>query len=56
MGVYATEGKLLAYVVACLLEGVVGEAPIVAVIVLDPNPVRGSEGPKGVFGDYGLDR
>ncbi len=50
MGVYATEGKLLACAVACLLEGVVGEAPIVAVVVLDPNAMLGSEGLEGAFG------
>jgi hypothetical protein len=44
VGVYATEGKLLACVVACLPEGIVGEAPIVAVVVLDPNAMLGSEG------------
>ena len=56
MGVYATEGKLLAGVMACLFEGVVGETSIVAVIVLDPNAVLGSEGLKGVFGGNGFDR
>ena len=35
--------------VTCLFEGVVQEAPIVAVIVLDPNAVLSSEGLKGVF-------
>jgi len=50
VGVYATEGKLLACVVACLLEGIVGKAPIVAVIVLDPNAMLGSEGLEGAFG------
>ena len=35
MGFDATKGELLPSVVACLLEGVVLEAPIVAVIVLD---------------------
>jgi hypothetical protein len=56
VGVYATEGKLLACVVACLLEGIVGEAPIVAVVVLDPNAMLGSEGLKGAFGGDGFDR
>ena len=50
VGVYATEGKLLAGVMACLFEGVVGETPIVAVIVLDLNAVLGGEGLEGVFG------
>jgi hypothetical protein len=55
VGVYATEGKLLACVVACLLEGVVGEASVVAVIVLHPNAALGSKGLEGVFGSNGLD-
>ena len=56
VGVYATEGKLLACVVACLLEGIVGEAPIVAVVVLDPNAMLGSEGLEGAFGGNGFNR
>ena len=56
VGVYATEGKLLACVVACLPEGIVGEAPIVAVVVLDPNAMLGSEGLEGAFGGDGFDR
>ena len=56
VGVHATEGKLLARVVARLLEGIVREAPIVTVVVLDPNAVLGSEGLEGVFGSDGLDR
>ena len=56
VGVYATEGKLLACVVACLLEGIVGEAPIVAVVVLDPNAMLSSEGLEGTFGGDGFDR
>ncbi len=56
VGVYATEGKLLACVVACLLEGIVREVPIVAVVVLDPNAMLGSEGLEGAFGGDGFDR
>ncbi len=56
MGIYAAEGKLLACVVVCLLEGIVGEAPIVAVVVLDPNAVLGSEGLEGAFGGDGFNR
>ncbi len=56
MGVYATEGKLLACVLACLLEGIVGEAPIVAVVVLDPNAMLDSEGLKGAFGGNSFNR
>jgi hypothetical protein len=55
VGVYATEGKLLVCVVACLPEGIVGEAPIVAVVVLDPNAMLGSEGLEGAFGGDGFD-
>ncbi len=56
VGVYATEGKLLACVVACLLEGIVGEGPIVAVVVLDPNAMLGSEGLEGAFGGDGFNQ
>ena len=49
VGVDATKGKLLTSLVACLLEGVVCEAPIVAMIVLDPNAVLGSKGLEGAF-------
>jgi hypothetical protein len=55
VGVYATEGKLLACVVACLLEGIVVEAPIVAVVVLDSNSMLGSECLEGAFGGDGFD-
>jgi len=54
--VYATEGKLLACVVACLPEGIVGEAPIVAVVVLDPDTMLSSEGLECAFGGDGFDR
>jgi hypothetical protein len=37
VGIDATEGELLSCVVAGLLEGVVVEAPVVAVVVLDPH-------------------
>lgn len=56
MGVYATEGKLLACVVACLLEGIVGEAPIVTMVVLDSDAMLSSEGLEGAFGGDGFDR
>ena len=56
VGVDATKGKLLTSVVACLLEGVVGEAPIVAVIVLDPNAMLGSEDLEGAFCGNGFDQ
>ncbi len=55
VSVDATKGKLLVHIVARLFESVVGEAPSVAVIVLDPNAVLGSEGLKGAFCDNGFD-
>ena len=56
MGVDATKGKLLARVAARLFECVVGEAPIVAVIVLGPNAVLGSEGLKSAFCGNGFNQ
>ncbi len=56
VGIYATEGKLLVCVVACLPEGIVREAPIVAVVVLDPNAMLGSEGLEGTFDGDSFDQ
>ena len=56
VGVDATKGKLLSSVVTCLFEGVVGEVPIVAVIVLDPNAVLSSKGLKGTCCGNGFDQ
>ena len=56
VGVYATEGKLLACVMARLFEGIVGELPIVTVVVLDSDTVFSSKGLKGAFGGDGFDR
>jgi hypothetical protein len=50
VGIDAAEGELLLCVVAGLLEGVVVEAPFVAVVALDPHTVLGSKGLKGAFG------
>jgi hypothetical protein len=50
VGIDAAKGELLSCVVAGLLEGIVLEAPVVAVVVLDPHTVLGSEGLKGAFG------
>ncbi len=50
VGIDTAEGELLSCVVASLLEGVVVEAPVVAVVVLDPHAVLGSKGLKGAFG------
>ncbi len=54
VGIDAAEGELLSRVMAGLLEGVVKEATIVAVVVLDLHTVFGSEGLEGAFGYYGL--
>ena len=56
VGVHATEGKLLARVLACLFKGIVGESPIVTVVVLDSDTVFGSKGHKGAFGGNGFDQ
>ncbi len=50
VGIDAAEGELLLCVMAGLLEGVVVVAPVVAVVVLDPHSVLGSEGLEGAFG------
>ena len=50
MGIHATEGELLSRVVAGLLEGVVVEAPIVAVVVEDLHAMLGCECLEGMFG------
>ncbi len=47
---------LLAGVVVCLFEGIVGESPIVAVVVLDSNAMLGGKGLEGTFGGDGFDR
>ncbi len=56
VGIDTTKGKLLLSVVTCLFEGIVQEAPIVAVIVLDPNAVLSSEGLEGAFCGNGFDQ
>ncbi len=50
MGVDATEGETLAAIVASLLEVIVVETPIIAVVVLDADVVLGGEGLKGLLG------
>jgi hypothetical protein len=50
MGIDAAEGELLSGVVAGLLESVVEESPVVAVIMLDSHAVLGGEGLEGAFG------
>ncbi len=50
VGIDAAEGELLSSVVAGLLESVVVEAPVVAVVVLDSHAVFGGKCLEGVFG------
>ncbi len=54
VSVYATEGELLARIVARLLEHIVRELTVVAVIMLNFYAVLGGEGLKGVFGGNGF--
>ena len=54
VGIDAAEGELLSRVVAGLLEGIVEEATVVAVVVLDLHTVFGGKGLEGAFGCYGL--
>ncbi len=53
--IYATEGELLARIVAYLLECIVGELTIVAVIMLNFYAVLSSKGLEGTFGGNGFD-
>ena len=55
VGVHATEGKLLACIMTCLFEGVVGKSPIVTVVVVDSDTVFGRKGLEGAFGGNGFD-
>ena len=50
VGIHTAEGELLSCVVAGLLEGVVVEAPIVAVVVEDLHAVLGGKCLEGAFG------
>jgi hypothetical protein len=50
VGIDAAEGELSSCIVAGLLEGVVVEAPVVAVVMLDPHTVLGGKGLEGPFG------
>ncbi len=54
VSVYTTEGGLLAHIVARLLERIVGESTIVAVIMLIFYAVLGGEGLEGTFGGNGF--
>jgi hypothetical protein len=50
VGIDAAEGELFSSVMAGLLEGVVVEAPVVAVVVMYPHAVLGGECLEGAFG------
>jgi hypothetical protein len=50
VGIDATEGEMLAAIVASFLEGIVVKMPIVAVVVLDADAVLGSKGLEGLLG------
>ncbi len=50
VGIDSAEGELLSHVVAGLLEGVVLEAPIIAVVVEDLDAVLSGECLEGAFG------
>ena len=50
VGIHATEGELLSRVMAGLLEGVVVEAPVVAVVVEYLHAVLRGKCLKGMFG------
>jgi hypothetical protein len=56
MGIHAAEGELLSRFLAGLFEGVVLEAPIVAVVVEYPHAVLGGECLKGAFGSKSFRR
>ncbi len=55
VSMYATEGELLACVVVHLLERIVGESTVVAVIMLNFYAVLGGKGLEGTFGGNGFD-
>jgi hypothetical protein len=50
VGADTTEGETLAAIVASLLEVIVIETPIIAVVVLDADAVLSSEGLEGTLG------
>ncbi len=55
VSVHGIEGKMLALLVASLLERVFRELPIVTMIMLNFYAVLGGEGLEGSFGGDGLD-
>jgi hypothetical protein len=56
VGVHATEGELLARVIAGLFEYIVGESTIVAVVMQDSDTMLSSEGLEGALGGDGFNR
>ncbi len=54
VSIYATEGELLALLVACLLECIVGKLTIVAVVMLIFYAMLSGKGLKGAFGGDGF--
>jgi hypothetical protein len=50
VGIHATEGETLMTVVACLMEGIVGETSVITVVVLEAYTVLGSKGLKRLLG------
>ncbi len=56
VGIDATEGELLACVVAGLFECIVGESTIVAVVMQDSVAMLSSKGLKDALGGDGFDR
>ncbi len=55
VSIHATEGELLALLVAGVFESVVRETTVVAVVMLNFYAVLRGKGLKGSFGDDGLD-
>jgi hypothetical protein len=54
VSVYATEGELLALLVACLLECIIGKPTVVAVVMLNFYAMLSGEGLDGAFGGDGF--
>ena len=54
VSVYATEGELLALLMASLFECIVGKPTIVAVVMLNFYAMLSGEGLKGAFGSNGF--
>ncbi len=50
VSIHATEGETLMTVVACLMEGIVGQTSVITVVVLDAYNVLGGKGLKRSLG------